>query len=84
MVNFTCAAPASELTSFGIAITATPPVEGTDSDDNILPNGDRQVTVSFIAPSDQTSIIITCAASSTTGLNEHIAVLMIQGNIVDH
>ena len=55
MVEFKCAAPASGLTSLGIV--ATPPVGGSAATDNIL-NGDRQVTLSFIAPSDQTSINI--------------------------
>ena len=78
MVEFTCAAPASGLTSFGI--TPTPPVGSSDTDDNILPNGDRQVTLSFIAPSDQTSINIVCVATTSTNFNQSFAVLMIQGN----
>ena len=79
MVEFTCAAPASGLTSLGIIIT-TPPVGSSVSDDNILPNGDRQVTLSFIAPSDQTSINIVCVAGTTDGFFSSSAVLMIQGN----
>ena len=78
MVEFTCAAPASGLTSF--SISTTPPVAGSVVDDNILPNGDRQVTLSFIAPSDQTNIIIVCVALKGTDLNQTSAVLMIQGN----
>ena len=78
MVEFTCAAPASEVTSFGIA--ATPPVGSSVTDDNILPNGDRQVTLSFIAPSDKTSINIVCVAGTTDGFFSSSAVLMIQGN----
>ena len=82
MVEFTCAAPASGLTSMGI--TATPPIGSSDTDDNILPNGDRQVTLSFIALSDQTSINIVCVATTATDFNQSIALLMIQGNKVDH
>ena len=82
MVEFTCAAPASGLTSF--AITTTPTVEGSVNDGSDLPNGDRQVTLSFIAPSDQTSINIVCVATTATGFNQSFAVLMIQGNKVDH
>ena len=78
MVEFTCAAPASGQTSF--SISATPPVGGSGTDDNILPIGDRQVTLSFIAPSDQTSICIICVALKGTDLNHSSAVLMIQGN----
>ena len=78
MVEFTCAAPASVLTSF--SLSTTPPVGGSDTDDNILPNGDRQVTLRFIAPSDQTNISIVCVALKGTDLNQSSAVLMIQGN----
>ena len=78
MVEFTCAAPASGLTSFGIS--ATPPIGSSVSSD--LPNGDRQVTLSFIAPSDQTSINIVCVATTATDFNQSFAVLMIQGNVI--
>ena len=77
MVNFTCAAPASGLTS--ISISATPPVGSSVTGDNILPNGDRQATLSFIAPSDQTSINIVCVALTATDFKQSKAVLMIQG-----
>ena len=77
MVEFTCAAPASGLTSFDI--TTNPTVEGSVGGGD-LPNGDRLVTLNFIAPSDQTSISIVCAAIATTGFNQSFAVLMIQGN----
>ena len=40
----------------------------------------RQVTLSFLAPSDQTSMSIVCIATTTTGFNQSLAVLMIQGN----
>ena len=78
MVEFTCAAPASGLTSFGIH--TTPTVGGNVVDGSDLPNGDRLVTLYFTAPSDQTSISIVCVAVTTTGFNQSLAVLMIQGN----
>ena len=82
MVEFTCAVPASGLTSF--AISTTPTVGDSVIDGSDLPNGDRQVTLSFIAPSDQTSINIVCVATTATDFNQSIAVLMIQGNKADH
>ena len=81
-VEFTCAAPASGLTSFGIS--TNPTVEGSAVGGSDLPNGDRQVTLSFIAPSDQTSINIVCVATTATDFKQSTAVLMIQGNKVDH
>ena len=81
MVEFTCAAPASELIS--LTITATPPVGGSDTGDNFLPNGDRQVTLNFIAPPDQTNISIACLAISQTNVNRSFASLMIQGKCVN-
>ena len=78
MVEFTCAAPASGLTSF--SISTTPTVGGSVTDGSDLPNGDRLITLSFIAPSDQTSISIVCVVTTTTGFNQSLAVLMIQGN----
>ena len=84
MVEFTCAAPASELTSFGI--TTTPIVEGSVNGGSDLLNGDRKVTLNFIAPSDQISINIACVATTSTGFNQSFAVLMIQGKytIIDY
>ena len=78
MVEFLCAAPASGLTSF--AITITPEIGSSDTVDIILSNGDRQETLSFIAPSDQTSISIACVATTATAFNQSFAVMMIQGN----
>ena len=78
MVEFTCAAPVNGLTSLGIS--TTPTVGGSVVGGSDLPNGDRQVTLNFIAPSDQTSISIVCVATTTTGFNQSLAVLMIQGN----
>ena len=78
MVEFTCAAPASGLTSFGISTNLT--VGDSTTDGNDLPNGVRLLTLNFIAPSDQTSISIVCVATTTTGFNQSLAVLMIQGN----
>ena len=77
MVEFTCAAPASGITAIGI--TATPQVVDSVTDDNNLSSGDREVTLSFIAPSDQTRINIACVAATTT-FNQSFAVLMIQGS----
>ena len=77
MVEFTCAAQANGLIFIGI--TTTPQVEDPVADDNILSNGVREVTLSFIAPSDQTIINIACVATATT-FNQSIAVLMIQGS----
>ena len=76
MVEFTCAAPANGITVIGI--TATPPVEDSVTDDNIL-NEHREVTLSFIAPANQTIINIACVAVTTTTFNQRTAVLMIQG-----
>ena len=78
MVEFTCAAPASGLTTF--SISTTPTVGGSVVDGSDLPNGDRLITLSFIAPSYQTSISISCVATTTTGFNQSLAVLTIQGN----
>ena len=62
IVEFTCAAPASGLTSF--SISTNPSVGGSITDGSDLPNGDRLVTLDFIAPSDQTSISIVCVVTS--------------------
>ena len=78
MVEFTCAAPASGLTFHGI--TTNPTVGGSVVGGSDLPHGDRLVTLSLIAPSDLTSISIVCFAATTTGFNQSLAVLMIQGN----
>ena len=79
MVEFTCAAPASGLTSF--SLSTTPTVEGSVVGGSDLPNGDRLITLNFIAPSDQTSISIVCTATAMNGgFNQSFAVLMIQGN----
>ena len=78
MVEFACAAPASGLTSLGLI--TTPTVGGSVVGGSDLPNGDRLVTLNFIAPSDQTSISIVCFAAAPTGFNQSLAVLMIQGN----
>ena len=78
MVEFTCAAPVNGLTTF--SISTNPTVEGSVVGGSDLPNGDRLITLNFIAPSDQTSISIACVATTTTGFNQSLAVLMIQGN----
>ena len=78
MVEFTCAAPASGLTSLGISTNPTVGSSTTDGSD--LPNGVRLLTLNFIAPSDQNSINIVCVATTTIEFNQSFAVLMIQGN----
>ena len=51
----------------------------------ILPNGDRQLTLSFIAPSEYQILTISCVATRLNNMgmvvdvNSSIAVLMIQG-----
>ena len=55
------------------------------SNEVMLPNGDRQLTLSFIAPSEYQMIIISCFATRVNNMgmlvdiNQSIAVLMIQG-----
>ena len=50
-----------------------------------LPNGDRQLTLSFIAPSEYQMLTISCLATRLNNMgmvvdvNSSIAVLMIQG-----
>ena len=54
------------------------------SSDVTLPNGDRQLTLSFIAPSEHQIINIACIASRFNAMNMLVvntssAILMIQG-----
>ena len=55
------------------------------SNEVILPNGDRQLKLSFIAPSEYQMIIISCVATRVNNMgmlvniNHSTAVLMIQG-----
>ena len=83
LVDFTCATPETDLLSFTIATDVTH--VNTTNNDVILPNGDRQLTLSFIAPSEHQLINIACIATriNTMGMvevNTSTAILMIQGN----
>ena len=80
-VVFTCATPETGLSSF----TLTPGITLGNTMEMTLPNGDRQLTLSFIAPSKYQMLTISCVATrlSNMGLlvdfNSSTAVLMIQG-----
>ena len=81
-VNFTCATPETGLLSFDITPDVT--LVNTMSSDVTHPNGDRQLTLSFIAPSEHQLINIACIASrfnamSVVEFNQSTAILMIQG-----
>ena len=83
LVEFTCATPDPEtgLTSF--IISADVILVNTTSNDVILPNGDRQLTLSFIVPSEYQLITIACIATrinmGMVDINTSTAILMIQG-----
>ena len=77
-MEFTCATSETGLTTF--VISTTPPVGDSVITDVTLPNGDRQVTLSFITPSDYTNVTITCGAVKGTNFNLSSAFLIIQGN----
>ena len=81
-VEFTCATPETGLKAFGISSDVT--LGNTMSNDVTLPNGDRQLTLSFIAPSEHQLINIACVATriNTMGVvevNQSTAILIIQG-----
>ena len=81
-VEFTCATPETGLTAF--TITTSVILGNIMSNDVLLPNGDRQLSLSFIAPSEHQLINIACIATriNTMGLvevNISTAILMIQG-----
>ena len=82
LVEFTCATPETGLTAFAISTDVT--LANTMSNDVPLPNGDRQLTLSFIAPSEHQFINIACIATriNTMGMvefNQSTAIMMIQG-----
>ena len=85
-MEFTCATPETGLTVFTLAPGIT--LGYTMSNEVLLPNGDRQLMLSFIAPSEYQMIIISCFATRVNNMgmlvdiNQSIAVLMIQGK--DH
>ena len=82
LVEFTCATPENGLTAFVISSDVT--LGNTMSNDVTLLNGGRQLTLSFIAPSEHQLINIACVATriNTMGMlevNSSTAILMIQG-----
>lgn len=82
LVNFTCATPETGLTVFAISANVT--LGNTTNNDVILPNGHRQVTLSFVAPSEHQVIGITCVATRintmrVVEIKQSTAILMIQG-----
>ena len=81
-VELICATPEVGLAAFGITTSVT--LVNTMSNDVLLPNGDRQISLSFIAPSEHQLINIACIATriNTIGVvevNISTAILMIQG-----
>ena len=78
---FTCATPETGLTSF----TLTPGIALGNTMEMILPNGDRQLTLSFIALLEYQMLLISCVATRLNSMgmvvdvNSSTAVLMIQG-----
>ena len=84
LVKFTCATPEIGLTAFTITTDLT--LGNAMSNDVVLPNGGRQLTLSFIAlsTSGHQLITIACIATkiNTMGMvkfNTSTAILMIQG-----
>ena len=79
-VVFTCATPETGLALF----TIIPGALGNRME-MILPNGDRQLTLSFIAPSEYQMLTISCVAARLNymgmwvDVNSSTAMLMIQG-----
>ena len=80
-VEFTCATEESGVTSFGM--TTTPPFAGQIPTSAALPDGGRQQTLSFTAPSEHSIITITCVAIRSPDFIETTAILMIQGKIIN-
>ena len=82
MVEFVCATPESGLTIFLLTITTSVNGLVIVSNDTVLANGDRQLTLSFLAPSEPNNINIQCLAlrvGTTTDVNQIDVPLMIQG-----
>ena len=78
LVELTCATPETGFTSF--SLTTTPHID--DSDTVVThPNGSTQLTLSFIAPIQHSTVNIACIIISR-GTVSRIAVLMIQGKLV--
>ena len=84
LVKFTCATFETGLLSFTITTGDVTLGHTSMNNDVILTNGNRQLTLSFIAPSEHQLINIVCVATriNTMGkaeLNTSTAILMIQG-----
>ena len=83
LVEFTCATPETGLTAFTLTTDIT--LGNTMSNDVILSNGERQLTLSFIAPPEHQMLTILCVATrvNNMGMVENfktsVAILMIQG-----
>ena len=79
LVEITCASPESGLNFF--SLTTTPQVDGSNT---VVthPNGSTQHTLSFIAPSQNSTIDISCIAVKGTFVDQSKSVLMIQGDSV--
>ena len=81
LVMFTCATSETGLTSF----TLTPGMALGNTMEMMLPNGDRQLMLSFIAPSEYRMLTISCVATRVNNMGMLVdittstAVLMIQG-----
>ena len=76
-MELVCATEESGVTSFGLS--TTPEIGQSNSVRLNLPNGGRKHTLSFIAPSEHSSITVTCIAIRLPDVNVTTAVLMIQG-----
>ena len=81
LVEFTCATAEKGVT---LAITSTPTVVESVANQTDLPSGGNQFTLSFTAPSEHSSITITCIAFKGPDIIQPTALLMIQGNINVH
>ena len=81
-VEFTCATEESGVNS--LILSTSPSFSGQISmPADTLPNGGRQQMLSFVAPSEYSSIVITCAAVRSPDVNETKATLMIQGKTIN-
>ena len=78
-MEYTCATEDSGVTS--LVMSTIPPLASKVSLPDILPNGGKQKTLSFIAP-EHTNVNITCAAYRNPDVNQTTALLMIQGKII--
>ena len=76
-MELVCATEESGVTTFGLS--TTPEIGQSNSVRLNLPNGGRKQTLNFMAPSEHSSIIVTCLAIRLPDVNETTAILMIQG-----